>query len=291
MKNNFFIFNTFVVICVLMNCHLIFGQRDSVAKSPIHTQIKSLQFGNEYLNVYKTGMSNDIPNDANTTQFSIDYAQKYLVYDPVRDPKRLLLNTGLFCGAALVSFGILWVSPESFSNWDKDEIREEGFFKKWRENVQAGPVWDEDNWVLNWVTHPWAGAVYYMSARGSGFKWWESFMYSTLMSTLFWEYGVESFAEIPSWQDLLITPIIGSALGECFFVWKGKIVRNEKRVLNSKFLGISSLIIMDPFNELLGFMGYKTKNKMQTYSTIAPIDYDFASNKPIWGLQIAIQFK
>lgn len=290
MKNNFFLSIILFTAFIFISCQVIYGQRDSIVKSSIYIQSKPLQFGNEYLDNYKAKISNDIPNELNTPLYSIDYRQKYLVYDPIRDPKRLLFNTGLFFGAALVSFGILWVSPESFSGWDKDEIKEEGFFKKWNENVRAGPVLDEDDWFLNWVTHPWAGAVYYMSARGSGFKWWESFIYSTLMSTLFWEYGVEAFAEIPSWQDLFITPIVGSALGECFFVWKGKIIRNEKRVLNSKLLGVSSLILMDPFNELLNFMGYKTKNKMQTYSSIAPIDYDLASNKPIWGLHVAVQF-
>lgn len=290
MKNK----NIFSIIILLSGLlfysQMTYGQRDSVAIHSIYSKVKPLQFGNEYLNTAKIKMSDDIPNVLNTPLYSIDYRQKYLVYDPIRDPKRLLYNTGLFLGAALVSFGVLWVSPESFSGWDKDEIREDGFFKKWKENVRAGPVWDEDDWFLNWVTHPWAGAVYYMSARGSGFKWWESFAYSAIMSTFFWEYGVEAFAEIPSWQDLFITPIVGSALGECFFVWKSKIVRNERRVLNSKLLGVSSLILMDPFNELLNVMGYKTKNKMQTYSTIAPIDYDYGSNKSIWGLQVSIQF-
>ncbi len=290
MKNK----NIFSIIILLSGLlfysQMTYGQRDSVVTYSVYSKVIPLQFGNEYLNTAKIKMSDDIPNVLNTPLYSIDYRQKYLVYDPIRDPKRLLYNTGLFVGAAVAAFGVLWISPESFSGWDKDEIRKEGLFKKWKENVKAGPVWDEDDWFLNWVTHPWAGAVYYMSARGSGFKWWESFAYSALMSTFFWEYGVEAFAEIPSWQDLVITPIVGSALGECFFVWKGKIVRNERRVLNSKLLGVSSLILMDPFNELLNVMGYKTKNKMQTYSTIAPIDYDYGSNKPIWGLQVTIQF-
>lgn len=285
------IFSTILLLSVLFFCcEIAYGQRDSVAIESIYSKSKPMQFGNDYVDDYMYILSQDIPNNNHVPLYSIDYRQRYLVYDPIRDPKRLLFNTGLFVGAAVASFGILWISPESFSGWDKDEIREDGLFKKWNENVRAGPVWDEDDWFLNWVTHPWAGAVYYMSARGSGFKRWESFIYSTIMSTFFWEYGVEAFAEIPSWQDLMITPIVGSAIGEGFFILKGKIIRNDRRVLNSRGLGIASMILMDPFNELLNGLGYKTKNKMQTYSTLAPIDYDYASNKPIWGLQVTLQF-
>ena len=269
----------------------LYSQIDSVKinKEIIH-QNKPLQFGSDFLAISSIQIDQEIPQKLQPTKFTQTYTYKYLTYDPVRDPKRLLYNTGLYFGAALASFGILWIAPESFSNWDKDKIREEGLFKRWRENVQAGPVWDEDDLFLNWVMHPWAGAVYYMSARGSGFKRWESFVYSTLMSTLFWEYGVEAFAEVPSWQDLILTPTLGSLLGEVFFVWKGKIIENERKVLNSKFIGGTSLFIMDPFNELLDIFGYKTKNKMQTYSTIAPISYDFSSGKTIWGVQLVMQF-
>ena len=47
------------------------------------------------------------------------------IYNPQRDSKRLLYNTGLFAGAALASFGLLWIAPESVSKWDKEEIKEE----------------------------------------------------------------------------------------------------------------------------------------------------------------------
>ena len=280
----------FLSLFFFINCSFIFSQRDTIKESNIYLTTKPLQFGNDLLLTNNVDIPESTPDYLVLSKPAMDYYQSHLVYDPVRDPKRLLYNTGFYFGAAAVAFGILWVSPESFSRWDKDKIREEGFFKRWQENVKAGPVWDEDDWFLNWITHPWAGAIYYMSARGSGFKWWESFLYSTVMSTFFWEYGIEAFAEIPSWQDLLITPTVGSALGELFFIAKGNIVRNDRRLLNSKFLGVTSIILMDPFNELLNAMGYKTKNKVQTYSTIAPVGLDPITKKSIWGVQVAINF-
>lgn len=280
----------FIAFLILSSSQSIFSQKDSIVTTNIYTQIKPLQFGNTFHSFDEKSITIDIPNSLNITEYTKNYTQKYLVYDPIKDPKRLLYNTGLFAGAAIASFGILWALPESFTNWDKDEMLDYGLINRWKDNVTSGPVWDEDDFFLNWIMHPWSGGVYYMSARGSGYNKWESFAYTAIMSTFFWEYGIEAFAEIPSWQDLLITPIVGSLVGEQFFRWKGKIIRNEKKVLNSRFLGGTSLFLIDPFNQILNGLGYKTKNKIQTYSAIAPIDYDFSANKTIWGLQIVMQF-
>lgn len=279
-----------LALFLLMTYFSGFSQNDSLPATNIYYKTKPLQFGNELLLTNQVYIPENTPDYFVISGSAMDYIQNRMTYDPVRDLKRLGLNTALYIGGTFVAFAVLWASPESFSGWDKDKIREEGLIKQWKENVLAGPIWDQDDWFLNWIMHPYVGAIYYMSARGSGYKWWESFLYSTLMSTFFWEYGVESFAEIPSWQDLVITPVLGSVLGELFFEAKGAIIRNDRRILNSKFLGVASIIIMDPVNEILNGFGYKTKNKIQYYSVIGPIDYDQVSQKRIWGLQVAVQF-
>lgn len=205
-----------------------------------------------------------------------------------RDYKRLGITTGMYAATAAIAFGTLWVMPKSFSNWDKKEIREKGVLWKWKENVKAGPVWDEDDWVLNYVTHPYSGGVYYMTARSSGFNILESFLYSAFMSTCFWEYGIESFAETPSKQDLVITPVLGSAIGEGFFYAKKSILKNDHRVLKSRFLGYTSLLLIDPFNTILDGFGYQKKVKTQL--NVAPIGFDQGTNKTIWGLNLNMQF-
>lgn len=212
------------------------------------------------------------------------------IYNPQRDPERLLYNTGLYAVTAVASFGLLWIAPVSISKWDKEQIREDGLTNKWKENVRKGPVFDQDDFYMNYLIHPWAGGVYYMTARGSGYKRWESFTYSVLMSTFFWEYGVEPFAEVPSIQDLVITPVVGSIIGEGFFIAKGKIIQNERRILNSKFLGNTTLFIMDPFNEVLDMFGYKSNNKVAAYSSFVPIERNRFTGRQIWGLQIGITF-
>ncbi len=286
MANKSFFVKFIIGFLLFLSFQLSYSQRDSISELPVLSQRKSLQFG-EYL-IHED--SNYLPVTIDVLHNNFSNSENYYAYNPVRDPKRLLYNTGLFFGAAVASFSVLWVLPESVSNWDKDKMLEEGLLNRWKENVRSGPVVDDDSFFLNFIMHPYSGAVYYMSARGSGFKWWESFTYSAIMSTFFWEYGIEAFAEIPSWQDMFVTPILGSLVGEGFFALKGEIIRNDSRVLNSKFIGNTTLFIIDPFNEIVNALGYKTKSKIETYSIIAPIDYDFTQQKSIWGLQVIARF-
>lgn len=212
-----------------------------------------------------------------------------LIYPPpCRDWRRLGYDTGMYVGTTVITFGLLWVMPESVTNWDKEEIREKGLLWKWKQNVKAGPVWDQDNWVLNWVSHPYFGGIYYMTARSSGFTVLESFGYSAIMSTFFWEYGIESFAEIPSIQDLIITPVVGSAVGEGFFYAKKSILRHDKKVLKSKLLGYTSLFLMDPFNTVLDGFGYK--EKVKTQMNVAPVGVNQFTGNAIWGVQFTAKF-
>jgi hypothetical protein len=210
-------------------------------------------------------------------------------YPPAkRDYRRLAYGTSMYAGFAVASFGILWALPESVSNWDKEQIKEKGVFWKWKQNVKAGPAWDHDSWVLNYITHPYSGGVYFMTARSSGFTFLESFGYSAFMSTFFWEYGIEAFAEVPSTQDLIVTPVLGSLVGEGFFCAKKSILRHDRRVLKSRFLGYTSLLLMDPFNTLLDSFGYKEKIKVQT--NITPIGYGPGSYKSAMGFNLNVQF-
>jgi hypothetical protein len=213
---------------------------------------------------------------------SIAYPPKF------KDYRRLGYNSLLYIGAAVVTFGALWAMPESFTHWDKEAMKENGIFYKWKQNVKAGPVWDEDDFAMNYLAHPYCGGVYYMTARSSGFTIFESFSYSVVMSTFFWEYGIEAFAEIPSVQDLIFTPVVGSVVGEIFFITKKRIVRHDKKVLNSRFLGITSLFIIDPFNTILDGLGYK--EKVKTQMNVAPVGFDPSSNKMIWGVNFSASF-
>lgn len=73
----------------------------------------------------------------------------------------------------------------------------------------------------------------------------QSFGYSFLMSTFFWEYGVESLFETPSWNDLWATPIIGSLIGELFLQLYQKVENNNGEVLGSRRLGFGAKLLLN----------------------------------------------
>lgn len=167
---------------------------------------------------------------------------------------RLIANTGILFGAGATMLGILQILPEDATAWNKSEIARTNPFKRWWEHVKAGPTWDKDKPIFNEILHPYAGAAYYMSARSQGCNVWQSWAYCTFISTIFWEYGIEAFNEVPSTQDLIITPLGGLILGETFYIIKRYIVDHDYYLLGSRPLGYIVAFLTDPLNEALGYL-------------------------------------
>ncbi len=166
------------------------------------------------------------------------------------ESKRVWISNAMVLSAGVIGFGVLFALPEDYTNWNKEEIRFSTVIRNWRSNVSHGYIVDQDNLFLNYVMHPYFGAVYYMTLRGAGYPWWSSALYSFGMSTFFWEYGIEAFAEVPSIQDLIITPVGGSILGELFYLAKKEIKCKNDMVLGSGFLGGTCLLLIDPLNQI-----------------------------------------
>ncbi len=130
------------------------------------------------------------------------------------DSERLWSQTQLIFGLGLGVAGFIAILPEDISNWHSSD---ETLREKWGNNLSAGPYWDRDKPYINYIGHPYFGGVYYQIARKSGYRQWDSFIYSAMMSTFYWELGVEAFAEVPSVQDLVVTPVGGWLVGEWMF--------------------------------------------------------------------------
>jgi hypothetical protein len=122
-------------------------------------------------------------------------------------------DTGYFLGFQVAVVGVLYVMPSSVTKWDKDNGEKP--IDRWRENV-SNPVWDDDDWWINYILHPYWGATYYTRGRERGLDRMQSFFYSVTLSTLF-EYTVEAFFEPVSLNDLVVSPVLGSLLGEYVF--------------------------------------------------------------------------
>lgn len=131
-------------------------------------------------------------------------------------------DTWYFIGYQFAAVGILYVAPESISGWS-DEDKEDNSFTKWKDNV-GNPRWDDDRWWINYVLHPYWGGAYYIRAQERGLDRGQSFLYSALLSTLF-EFGAEAMFEAPSYQDLVVTPVVGYMVGHYLFTPLRKSIR------------------------------------------------------------------
>lgn len=186
--------------------------------------------------------------------------------------------------------GVIALLPENISNWDSDN----GIYNKWTDNVKVGPVWDRDSFGINVIGHGYFGGVFYQSARKSGYRQWDAFLYSTLMSTFYWEYGIEAFAEKPSIQDLVVTPVIGWAYGEWAYTTEMDIRSQGGKVFGSNFLGDLVLIILDPVDSagvgINRFFGLEII-KAGTGSIDLKDTYTGLSNQKENHIQLAVSFQ
>lgn len=205
---------------------------------------------------------------------------KYLTVSDGKDWDYLMGQTYTILGLSVATVGLMTLLPESITKWDEEDRDLSGLGSKWKDNVTSGPTWDRDEHFLNYIMHPYFGGVYYTAARHAGFNEFESFLYSATMSTFFWEYGVEAFAEVPSWQDIIVTPFFGAVVGEMMFEAEQSIVASGGEVLGSETVGDVSLFFLNPVGHIHGWVS-------GAWGGSAEFQY---SSKPWFGNQDAAKF-
>ncbi len=180
-----------------------------------------------------------------------------------------------FFGAA--SIGIIAMLPEGISKWseeDKKVASIDSLLKKHSDHINEGPIWDEDEWAVNYIGHPVSGSFYYVWGRQVGLNWGESTVLSALMSTFFWEYGWESFAETASIQDIVSTPLLGAIMGEGANYLYDKVMQNDGMVYDSVILGSVARALLNPIGELNSHFD----NLFDTLHIQTSVDYSFNQN-------------
>ncbi|GAA4295351.1 DUF3943 domain-containing protein [Nibribacter koreensis] len=84
----------------------------------------------------------------------------------------------------------------------------------WKHNLRSEPEWDTDEFGINFIGHPYQGTLYFNAARSQGYNYWQSLPFAVGGSAT-WEYFGEN--TLPSYNDLIYTPINGAALGEILY--------------------------------------------------------------------------
>lgn len=244
----------------------------------LETGSRTMPFDSPLLFSSNDSPSEEIGSDRGYTLPSEEKAlpnqEKKAPGDPSRDWKGLGRDTAYFMGYQMVVAGVLWVLPESVTNWTDEQKRTT--LNKWAENVQSA-TWDKDAAWINYIGHPYWGATYYIRARERGFDEFGSFIYSAFLSSLY-EYGIEAFFERPSYQDLILTPVGGALIGKFIFEPIRASIKSKMELGWSDHL---LLILTDPLGAANGLvdrsLGIKSNVRVAIPGFTPPLRLDRSS--------------
>jgi hypothetical protein len=221
---------------------------------------------------------------------------------PAESPewRGIKFDTAYFVALQFTAIIVLYLAPEKLSGWTQED-KDSYSFSKWTENVR-NPIWDDDEWWVNYILHPYWGATYYIRGRERGFKRSHSFWYSFLLSTLY-EFGPEALFEAVSYQDLIVTPVAGYLLGEYLFIpirerirAKDRLYWPDKAVLFiTDPLGVVSeeLSLIFRVNTRVSFLLKEPTGSQRSLWVWDEMEITLPARtriKPVWGLQLRINW-
>jgi len=116
----------------------------------------------------------------------------------------------------------------------------------WEEHFRAGPQWDDGEFEINQLGHPYQGSLYFSAARVNGLSFWEAAPY-TLAGSWMWEYFMEH--EQPSTSDFLTTTFGGTFLGETLYRLSNSI-RNDSSSGSTRLVREIAAFAVNPVSGL-----------------------------------------
>jgi hypothetical protein len=150
--------------------------------------------------------------------------------------------------AALEVFGVnalVWSYDRFIREGGENPVFRIGF-DSWRENLEAGWNWDDNNFATNQFAHPYHGSLYFNAARSNGFTYWESVPF-TFAGSWMWEYLGETHH--PALNDWVSTAVGGVALGEITHRLATTIRDNEATGAERNWREVGAMLV-DPMGGL-----------------------------------------
>jgi hypothetical protein len=213
------------------------------------------------------------------------------------DSAGLKRDTLYFLGYQWVTIGLLYVAPEDVSGWT-DEQKEGYSMSIWWDNV-THPQLDSDDFYINYILHPYWGAAYYVRAQERGYSKSQSFWYSVLLSSAY-EFGAEALFETPSIQDIVVTPVFGSILGNYFMQVRRNISDRENQLGYRKTSDKWLWVMTDPLGSLNhkvdDWLGLEGRLQIRPYSVAMREDVNRppGSGDPfddrVYGLEFTLEW-
>ncbi len=192
------------------------------AKSISENFINSVE-NNQFYNSYSLNTNNIQTTEVSVLSFQSETSRQYLS------------GTKIWGGIGFAMFGTLMLLPRSVTKWEESYI--EDATSNYKRAFSEPPVWDEDHWEINYIGHPYVGSLFYNTVRSQGGTMFHSFLFSAFASTS-WEYLYEGAAEQPSIQDLWVTPVVGSILGELIHQATSSMKHNGYSIWEAAFVTI-----------------------------------------------------
>jgi hypothetical protein len=111
-----------------------------------------------------------------------------------------------------INFGMVYAAQWTvYLITQHETIQEHGSWENFI-SYPLRPDFDKDSFDYNIVKHALSGNYYYLFYRSCGYSEVEAFEW-TILSSLAFEFTVETFTERPSFQDMYQTPVYGTLLG------------------------------------------------------------------------------
>jgi hypothetical protein len=251
--------NKFPLLLLFMTIHLIaYGQVPDVkpdtvvpGKGDPKEQLKEIKekknetFSDSTANVPKKG----IPIDTTTLNRYGDLLNDDTAYNkksPIWIPAAEVIG---ICGAT-------WAIDRYLLQADYARIGPE----TWKINISKGWEWDADKFGINFIGHPYSGALSYSAGRSLGHNFVTSFGLSVFGSVV-WEYFGENTR--PSYNDIINTPVSGAFLGEVLYRISSNILDDRTRGMHRVVREITAGIVnpVRGINRLLDGKAFRVTNK------------------------------
>jgi hypothetical protein len=141
-------------------------------------------------------------------------------------------------------------------------------FDTWKHNLSSEPEWDTDEFGINFIGHPYQGTLYFNAARSHGYTYWQSLPFA-VAGSLTWEYFGEN--TLPSYNDMIYTPLNGAALGEILHRLSSNILDDRTRGRERAIREVAAGIV----NPVRGL------NRLLQGQTFRVTDEDLYENEPL----------
>jgi hypothetical protein len=124
--------------------------------------------------------------------------------------------------------------------------------RNWKRTFTMPPVWDHDSISWNYGAHPIMGSFSYLSYRNRHAHWAEA-VAGTAVNSIIYEYIIAGATQRPSFNDMIVTPIAGSLLGEAIYQVKKRMIGDHRLTTLEKIV----ITITDPFEVFYYGFNYK----------------------------------